>query len=117
MHKRHECLHINNKAKSATLTFEIEAWFNPATHRLDMFQTHLPYYFKILPCIKELQPGHESMHVNTETASVTLTFEIWTRHVVMIRTLLVPNYFKVILCIKLLQPGHEKNAYTTKLPA
>ena len=26
--------------------------------------------------MRELQPGHESMQINTETASVTLTFDI-----------------------------------------
>ena len=26
--------------------------------------------------MRELQPGHESMQINTKTASVTLTFEI-----------------------------------------
>ena len=33
-------------------------------------------YIKIVQYIGELQPGHESKHTKTETASVNLTFEI-----------------------------------------
>ena len=39
-------------------------------------QTLLPNQFTILPCIKELKPGQESMYINIETAHVTSTFEI-----------------------------------------
>ena len=66
-------MRINTETASVDLTFEIGVWFNCATHCLYM-QTFVPNYFKIL-CIKKLQPGHVSKHTNTETASVTLTFE------------------------------------------
>ena len=33
-------------------------------------------YFKILPCIRELQTGTKWLHVNIQAASVTLTFSI-----------------------------------------
>ena len=61
----HEWLHINNKVKSATLTFEIGVWFFHVTRCLDMPNT----------CAKS---EYENMRINTETANVTLTFEIGT---------------------------------------
>ena len=71
----------------------------------------MPNSFKILQCVMVLQSGHESMHTITETASVTLTFDIrawfFSRHVDLIWQTLVLNYFKIILCIRQLQTGYE----------
>ena len=67
------------QSKSATLTFKIHvgAWFVRETRRLDMLNTCAQFYLKkVISCIRELQPGHEIMHINTETMSVTLTVEI-----------------------------------------
>ena len=60
----------------ATLTFEIGVCFFHMTCSLDMPNTDVPNYFKILPCIRELQNGHEWMHINNQAKSVTLTFKM-----------------------------------------
>ena len=49
----------------------------------------------------------ESKQTNTETANLTLTFEIGARHVILICLTLVPYYLEILQCIRKLQPGHE----------
>ena len=75
-------MHIKTETASVTsvtLTFAIGAWFFRTTRRLDMLNT-CAILFENPSMHKEIIfPGHESMHINTETASVTsvtLTFEI-----------------------------------------
>ena len=80
----------DTKASIQTLKLQVWPWplrqgrASYVWHVVSICKTLVQYYFKILPCIRKLQPGHESMHINTEsmhinteTASVTLTFEIW----------------------------------------
>ena len=74
-----EWLHINNQAKSATLTFKIGAWFFHTTHSLDM--------------LRELHNGitaqtrkHAYKHWNCKC-----NLDLWDRGVVMTHLLDMPN--------------------------
>ena len=60
-------------------------------------------FYKLLR-IRELRHGHESMHINYETASVTLTFEIAALFLLATLRLDMPN-----TCVKLFQnPSIDK---------
>ena len=121
------CMYINTETASVTLTFEIRVLFYTASvtsvtltkgrgsfarHVVLICLTIMPYYLKILQCIRKLQSEHESMHIYTETASVTsvtLTFEIGacfffhgTR-----RLYIANSCAKLFPCIRELQPEHE----------
>ena len=100
---------MNNQTQSVTLTFGLGG--SIVRHIILICLTFVPYYFKILPYVRELQPGHKSKHTNTETACMTFTFEIgvWFFRVTCRLDMLniVPYYFKILQWIRKLHPRHE----------
>ena len=53
-----------------------DLWERSMQHVVLICQTLVPNYIKIFPSIRELQPWHKWLHIDSQAACVPLTFEV-----------------------------------------